>query len=86
MDGCRPIGEIDGWLDVWVGYLLVGDLLGLWRGLIARKLGLFVVCVVHFIFWWMNVLVRWLVWLDEWVGCLLVGDLHAWPLAWFNRP
>ena len=38
LDGC--IGEVDGLLDVCVGYLLDGDLLGLWRGLNARKLGL----------------------------------------------
>ena len=54
-------------------------MLGLWRGLTARKLSLSVECVVYCIFWWMDVLVRWMVgWMCGlvicyWATCLTSG-------------
>ena len=54
-----------GWLGVWIGCLILGDLLGLWRGLIAPKPFLF---VVLFIVLYTDVLVRWMVW---WMYSLL---------------
>jgi len=65
LDGC--IGEVDGLLDVCVGCLLDGDLLGLWRGLTARKLGL---SALLWMVGWMDVLVRWMVcWMCALVVC-----------------
>src|SRR6218665_4161766 len=55
------ICEMDGWLGVCVGCLLVDDLLGLWRGFIARKLGLSGV-LFFFVFFLVVVNVGWVVW------------------------
>ena len=39
-------------------FLLLGDLLGLWRGLIAPKLGVVGSLVLFIVLYWMDVLVN----------------------------